>query len=77
MLSPGSTNPKVTEVGDYIFRACFTDLFQAATMANFAMNDLKMKRFAVLYAVNSDYSVGLKDYFEQAVKRPAGKSFPN
>ncbi|TMA30442.1 MAG: ethanolamine utilization protein EutJ, partial [Deltaproteobacteria bacterium] len=22
MISPGSTNPKVTEVGDYIFRAC-------------------------------------------------------
>ena len=25
MISPGSTNPKVTEVGDYIFRACFID----------------------------------------------------
>jgi branched-chain amino acid transport system substrate-binding protein len=73
MLSPGSTNPKVTEVGDYIFRACFIDPFQGTAMANFAMNNLKMKRFAVLYAVNSDYSVGLKDYFEQAVKKAGGE----
>jgi branched-chain amino acid transport system substrate-binding protein len=25
MISPSSTNPKVTETGDYIFRVCFTD----------------------------------------------------
>ena len=73
MLSPGSTNPKVTEVGDFIFRACFIDPFQGTAMASFAMHDLKLKRFAVLYAVNSDYSVGLKDYFEQAVKKEGGE----
>ena len=28
MISPSSTNPKVTEVGDYIFRVCFIDPFQ-------------------------------------------------
>ena len=28
MISPASTNPKVTEVGDYIFRVCFIDPFQ-------------------------------------------------
>ena len=25
MISPSSTNPKVTETGDYIFRVCFID----------------------------------------------------
>jgi branched-chain amino acid transport system substrate-binding protein len=73
MLSPGSTNPKVTEEGNYIFRACFIDPFQGTAMANFAMNDLHLKKFAVLYAANSDYSVGLKDYFEAAVKRAGGQ----
>ena len=73
MLSPGSTNPKVTEVGDYIFRACFIDPFQGTAMAQFAMNDLKLKRFAVLYAVNSDYSVGLRQYFEEAVRKQGGE----
>src|SRR3954471_20028740 len=72
MLSPGSTNPKVTEIGDYIFRACFIDPVQGTAVANFAMNDLKMKRFAVLYAINSDYSVGLRDYFKEAVKKNGG-----
>src|SRR5690606_30593924 len=28
MISPASTNPKVTEAGDFIFRVCFIDSFQ-------------------------------------------------
>ena len=36
MISPSSTNPKVTETGDYIFRVCFIDPFQGKVMANFA-----------------------------------------
>ena len=41
MISPSSTNPKVTEVGDYIFRVCFIDPFQGGVMAKFAHNTLK------------------------------------
>lgn len=73
MLTPGSTNPKVTEVGDYIFRACFIDPFQGTAVANFAMKDLGLKRFAILYAVNSDYSDGLRKYFSDAVKAGGGQ----
>lgn len=69
MLSPGSTNVKVTTLGDYIFRACFTDEFQGAAMADFAVKNLKVKKYAVLYAANSDYSVGLKDFFNEAAKK--------
>ncbi|MDQ2798324.1 MAG: ABC transporter substrate-binding protein, partial [Armatimonadota bacterium] len=28
MISPSSTNPKVTQLGPYVFRACFIDPFQ-------------------------------------------------
>lgn len=73
MLSPGSTNPKVTQLGDYVFRACFTDIFQARAIAQFAMKDLKLKRIAVLYPVNSDYGVGLRDYFREAVQNSGGQ----
>ncbi len=77
MLSPGSTNPKVTEGFDYVFRNCFIDPFQGTAMATFAMDPapkgLGMKKFAVLYPVNSDYGVGLKTYFEQAVKSHGGE----
>jgi branched-chain amino acid transport system substrate-binding protein len=73
MVSPGSTNPKVTEMGDYIFRVCFIDPFQGTAMANFAMNNLKAKRLAILYPVNSDYGVGLRDFFTDAVKKGGGQ----
>lgn len=68
MLSPASTNPKVTEKGNYIFRSCFTDEFQAGAMATFAVDTLKARRIAILYDVKNDYSVGLRDYFTRDVQ---------
>jgi len=73
MLSPGSTNPKVTELGDCIFRACFIDPFQGEAMARFAMEDLKLKKFAILFPVNSDYGVGLRNFVTDTVKRGGGE----
>ena len=43
MISPSSTNPRVTQVGDYIFRVCFIDPFQGAVMAKFAHDTLKVQ----------------------------------
>jgi len=65
MITPSSTNPKVTQVGDYIFRVCFTDDFQGAVAAKFATNTLKAKKAAVLGDFNSDYSKGMTQYFEK------------
>jgi branched-chain amino acid transport system substrate-binding protein len=65
MISPASTNPKVTEVGDYIFRVCFIDPFQGTVMAKFALNTLLAKRVALLTDVKQDYSQGLAQYFKE------------
>ena len=65
MISPSSTNPKVTEIGDYIFRVCFIDPFQGTVMAKFANENLKAKKVAILRDVKSDYSMGLADYFKK------------
>lgn len=73
MLSPGSTNPKVTQIGQFVFRSCFTDTFQGKAIATFALRDLKLKRFAVLFPINSDYGTGLRDYVSQAVKEGGGE----
>ncbi len=73
MLSPASTNPKVTQTGDYIFRSCFIDPFQGGVMARFAMNDLRCKKLAILYDVNSDYSIGLREFFTNEVKAQGGQ----
>jgi branched-chain amino acid transport system substrate-binding protein len=73
MVSPSSTNPKVTEVGDYIFRVCFIDPFQGSVMAKFASDTLKVKKVAILRDVKSDYSVGLSNFFTDAFKKSGGE----
>jgi branched-chain amino acid transport system substrate-binding protein len=73
MLSPSSTNPKVTEVGDFIFRVCFIDPFQGAVMANFAQKTLKLQNVAVLTDVKSDYSLGLAKFFKKGFTATGGK----
>jgi branched-chain amino acid transport system substrate-binding protein len=73
MISPSSTNPKVTEVGDYIFRVCFIDPFQGSVMAKFAANTLKAKKVAILYDVKNDYSVGLRQFFTSTFKDLGGE----
>jgi branched-chain amino acid transport system substrate-binding protein len=73
MVSPASTNPNVTEVGDYIFRVCFIDPFQGTVMANFAQQSLKLGKVAILTDVKSDYSVGLAKFFKQRFTAGGGK----
>lgn len=65
MMAISSTNPAVTEVGDYIFRICFIDPFQGAVLAKFARESLHAQRVALLTAVNSPYSVGLSAVLRQ------------
>lgn len=72
MISPSSTNPKVTELGDYIFRVCFIDPFQGLVMARFATEKLKIKRVAILRDSKNDYSVGLADVFTESFKKMGG-----
>jgi len=73
MISPSSTNPKVTEVGDYIFRVCFIDPFQGTVMANFVRDSLKLDTAAVLIDTKSDYSVGLAKFFKERFVAAGGK----
>jgi branched-chain amino acid transport system substrate-binding protein len=73
MISPSSTNPKVTETGDFIFRVCFIDPFQGTVMANFARKTLKLQNVAVLTDVKSDYSIGLAKFFKEGFTAAGGK----
>lgn len=72
MITPSSTNPAVTQRGDYIFRVCFMDDFQGAVMAKFAADTLKAKRVAILVDIRNDYSVGLKDVFTAQFTKRGG-----
>jgi branched-chain amino acid transport system substrate-binding protein len=73
MISPSSTNPAVTQVGDYISRVCFIDPFQGAVMAKFAANTLKAKKAAIMLDFNSPYSRGLTEFFEASFKKLGGE----
>src|ERR1700755_3074574 len=73
MVTPLATNPKVTEIGDYIFRVCFIDEFQGRVMARFALENLKAKKAALLTDTKQDYRVGLSGLFQETFLAAGGR----
>lgn len=73
MISPSSTNPRVTVNKKMVFRVCFTDDVQGAAIAGFAANELKLKTAAILYDQAQAYSTGLRDDFKKAFEKLGGK----
>ena len=73
MITPASTNPEVTTIGDYIFRVCFIDPFQATVMSKFAINSMKVKKIAILIDQKNAYSTGLADNFKQVFAGMGGE----
>src|SRR5581483_9276711 len=74
MVTPSSTNVKVTQVGDYIFRVCFIDPFQAYVVAKFARGEpLKAQNAAIFTDSGSAYSKGLTSEFKQNFEQMGGK----
>jgi len=71
MITPSSTNPKVTEIGDCVFRVCFTDDFQAGVAAHFAF-DQGFKKVAVFKDIKNDYSVGFAKNFTDEFTKLGG-----
>lgn len=72
MISPSSTNERVTKIGDYIFRVCFIDPFQGNVMSKFARENLKLSHVAILKDLKSDYSVGLTEVFSRSFATAGG-----
>jgi branched-chain amino acid transport system substrate-binding protein len=73
MITPASTNPDVTKVGDYISRICFIDPFQGSVMAKFAYNNLKARKAAILWDNKNDYSKGLRQFFKDTFTKLGGE----
>jgi branched-chain amino acid transport system substrate-binding protein len=63
MISPGSTAPEVTQIGNYIFRTCYTDDFQGELLADFAYEAIENRRAAVLTNISETYSRILAKHF--------------
>lgn len=73
MISPSSTNPRVTAGRDMVFRVCFTDDQQGYALARFVRENLKFTRAAVLFDQTQAYSKGLKDDFIKPFKAMGGE----
>jgi len=70
MISSSSTAVGVPEIGDYVFRNCLADELQVIQLAEYAVEELELGKFAVMYT-NNDYGVSLKDAFEEKAKEIA------
>jgi branched-chain amino acid transport system substrate-binding protein len=73
MVSPSATNPKVTEVGNEIFRVCFLDELQGRVAARFVLQKLKQTKVMILTDVKQDYSVDLAKFFKDEFTKGGGK----
>ena len=79
LIAPAATAENVTveektgKTLDYIFRVCYLDADQARRMAEFALNDLKVKNAVIFGSTSDDYAKGLAKYFEEAFVAGGGK----
>lgn len=73
MITPTGTGDTITDMGDYIFRACYKDSFQGRVMAKFAIDELKFNKAAVIFDVANDYSVGVQKAFVEEFKALGGE----
>lgn len=73
MITPSSTNPQVTQIGEFIFRTCFLDDFQGEVMARFAANTLKVKKVTIFCDNGNDYSLGLSKFFKENFEKLGGE----
>ena len=63
MITTTATNPNVTNAGDFVFMASFTDSFQGAVMAQFAIEDLNLTTAALITRRGDLYTEGISEFF--------------
>jgi branched-chain amino acid transport system substrate-binding protein len=73
LIATAATNPRVTQTGDYVFRVCFTDDFQAVVIARFILENLEKKKVAFMTDVKQDYSVGLTNIAKAYLTKHGGQ----
>ncbi|HEC99292.1 MAG TPA: hypothetical protein ENN18_02775 [Proteobacteria bacterium] len=71
LLSPSASGAKVTDAGDYVFRASPSDAFQAIVAAKFIF-EKGFRKGAVVYT-NDDWGTGLQKAFEKSFSGLGGK----
>ena len=73
MVTTTATNPNVTNAGNFVFMASFTDSFQGAVMAQFAIEDLGITTAALLTRRGDLYTEGIAEFFARNFNKFGGK----
>ncbi len=68
MITPTGTHLDITPDYPNVFRACYIDPYQGMLAGQFAVENLGVKKVAIVYNVGSDYSVGLAEEFKKVVE---------
>jgi len=72
LISPASSNPDISKAGDYIFRDCVSDGYEAAYLAKVAADTLGLTSIAILY-INNDYGTGVNRVFSHEFVTSGGR----
>lgn len=80
LLSPGASNPDITNAGAFVFRNWQSDALEGLVDASYAHGNLHWKRVGCLYVANA-YGTGLTEVFAKEFTRAGGEivsreSFP-
>lgn len=78
IVSPSSSSPEVSWLGDHVFRVCPSDEGHGTALADWARQALGLARVGVLY-LNDDYGRGVRRAFEARFLARGGEvpgSFP-
>ena len=77
MVTTTATNPNVTNAGDFVFMASFTDSFQGAVMAQFAESELDLSTAAVITRSGDLYTEGIAEFFTRNFSQLGGDIVAN
>jgi len=70
LLSSGSSSPKITDAGDYIFRNEISEAYGAKESAKLYFN-AGFKKIATIY-INNDYGIGVRDITKEIYEQLGG-----
>jgi len=79
LITPWSTNPKTTinaktgEPKKYVFRACFTDIFEGHVIGKFCRETLKANKAAILFDVATEVFKSQSELFRKSFEEGGGK----
>jgi len=72
LISPASTNPKITAAGDFIFRVIPSDNLRGEVFADYLYQDRGLRSVAALY-INNEGGVGNRDAFRSRFTQLGGR----